>query len=202
MIDDARAASAIRRLGLRGGAWRPLGHGKEGIVVTDGEVVCKLFDGWRDEPVAAIERTVERIRAVVAGCSGASWLPLAARIDRVADLHTLWYRYEPSEPFNGGHERELCEMIRSLRRLGLMYYGFRASSFRHGSRGLLLVDLGIDVLPFEAPRWRHNLERAFLLARHGHRPDLKSLQHRALVGELVSELDEFPAFLRTCEEGL
>lgn len=200
MIDEMRHTRALRALAPLGGRWQPLGHGKEGIVLTDRLRVCKLFDGWIDKAASEIEPTLDRVQLVIDRCAGTSWLPPQPRLGRIGQMHALFYGYETTEPFGGGCERQFVDMLCALRVIGLMYFGFRTSSFRVGPRGLLLVDLGVDMRPYEATRWRHNLERAFLLARHGHRSDLKNMQQRALVGEAVPELDGLASFLRRCEE--
>jgi hypothetical protein len=197
---DTREARALAVVSPMGGAWRSLGYGKEGVVATDGVRVCKLFDGWSDRADGDIDATLALLRRLFERAAGARFLPLEPTISRIDNCWALFYHYEPTTPFTGGCEDELVAFIQILRSIDLMYYGYRTSSFRVGPRGLQLVDLGVDVLPLQTARWRHNLERAFLMARHGHRADLKALQQRALDGADLRELDGFESFKRACED--
>jgi hypothetical protein len=201
MTDDGRIAAARSLVGAQGDSWTCLGFGLEGVVLSDGRHVCKVFDGWADR--APSERTAlwslnERL---LDGGLGATFLPLDTALERAGEHYVLWYHYESTTPYTGGHDGSLVDIVRCMRALGLLYLGYRPSSFRVGPRGLLLVDLGCDVVPLEEARWRHNLERAFLMARCADRSDLKVLQARALAEEILEELRGFPEFFAACEAG-
>lgn len=174
-----------------------LGMGKEGVVLTDGHYVYKVFDNWRTEPDEVREERSARLHQLLDACRTSPWMPREALFDE-EDTPVLRYRYEPSFSYDGGHREDVAALIRDLRKAGLMNLGYRPSSFRIVRGRLCLVDLGCDILPYDPARIRHNLERAYLMIAHCRRPDFKELQERARKGEELHELRGFNLFLTEC----
>ncbi len=206
LADAASRVAAARRLARALAEPRVLtclGHGQEGVVLCDGRRVFKVFDGWQAREEAEIEAIVACNLRLLRASPAPSWCPRDATLDRCgsAGTYVLGYGHEPSEPYAGGHEPEVVQLVRGLRALGLMYYGFRPSSFRVAREGLRLVDLGCDLRPLDPGAVRHNLERAFLMVRLGAHPALRALQERARQGLALPELEGFEPFARRCLEG-
>ena len=176
-----------------------LGAGKEGVVVTDGQRVFKVFDGWQ-QPARAreVDEIVARIARLLAHRPVPDWLPRDGELHRI-EAGVVWsYAYEPSEPYVKGHAEQVTALFSDLRGLGLMNYGYRPSSFRVVDGAIRLVDLGCDLVPWDEERVKHNIERAYLLVEFGDRSDLKSLQEDARLGRDVTELRGVEAFMRRC----
>ena len=194
-LDCARAVLT----GLTSEPLELLGAGKEGVVVTDGQSVFKVFDGWQDPTRAEkSDEIVDRIARVLAHRPAPDWLPRDGKLHRI-EAGVVWsYAYEPSEPFLQGHAEQVIALFNDLRGLGLMNYGYRPSSFRVVAGTIWLVDLGCDLMPWDEQRIKHNLERAYLMIEYGDRPDLKSLQEDARLGRVVPELRSVEQFMRRC----
>jgi len=188
----AEKALAARELWL-------LGFGKEGVVLSDGHTVCKVFDGWRQRPPwirRAMESNTDNLLRLQ---PSPRWLPPEARLSHVDDQAVLLYRFEKSMPYQGGHRLQIVQMVRDLLAADAMYLGFRLSSFRLvREERVRLVDLGCDIAPLLPAALRHNLERAFLMVEHGWRPDLRVLFQRAFNGESLPDLEGFEQFYLEC----
>jgi len=196
-----RAAANLGRC-LAGAPVTLLGHGREGVVLTEGARVYKLFDGWTGRQDCEIEKMVRNIEELMRVAAGRSWAPQALTLRQVGALWVLTYDHQASIPYTGGRRGQVAGMVGDLARGGLMYLGMRPSSFRVCDDRLVLVDIGCDVVPFEQAAIAHNLVRACLMIEHGLSPRLRALQRRALAGTLVEKPRALGPFVRECGLGV
>ncbi|MFY0580304.1 histidine phosphatase family protein [Cystobacter fuscus] len=182
-----RACTLLGRGGLR-----LLGAGGEGVVVTDGESVFKVFDGW-PEPERA--RRAEHLACFVGRFEDCRTLVTLRALEQHSGLPVLRYDYVPSGPWEGEHTEDLLTFLSECWQQGIVYQCVNPSNFRLFSRGLRLIDYGSDLQPFTLKDWVFMARRAFLSLRLARREDLKALLRTALREWELPELEGFPAFL-------
>ncbi len=188
----ALARSQVRRLANPSGALRLLGAGTEGVVVTDGRQVFKWIDGWTS-------RDLRRTRAFLRSLAG-QWpdgdglYQIGAFIQDGCNA-ILVYRFEESQPYEGGHGPGLVRLLQECRDHGVACSNMHPDNLRVVGEHVKLVDYGRDLLPFSGPGFRSMCVRAWLSWRWHHRPDLKEIMRRALTDEKLPELDGLARFL-------
>ena len=197
----SREADALHRLMATGrsGPFRLLGQGHEAVVFTDEKRVFKVFDRW---PSPDEGPTPEDLLADLG--NDEDWQTLY-RIEvewPTPDRPLFSYRYEPSEPYDGGRLEDLARLILECRRAGLVMSNLHPDNVIVTGQGVKLIDYGVSLEPWTEEGELHMARRAWLMARCHARPDLKSLMRAALKDSRLPELLGFDEFLaRLAPEG-
>ncbi len=169
-----------------------LGSGGEGVVLTDGRTVLKVFDGWPESERAERARLLSCFLGRFEGCR--TLIPLQS-LEWHGGLPTLVYRYAASRPWSGEVEGDLLRFLAECWHQGVVYNCVNPTNFRVFSDGLKLIDYGSDLRPFTVKDWVYMARRAFLSLRFSHRRELKALLREALLEWELPELDGFCGFL-------
>lgn len=185
----ANAKAVVVRLADPTTPLNVLGCGTEGVVLSDGEHVFKVFDYWKSPEAAPFLRS-----------SVGAW-PDACCLYPLLELHesghdtVLVYPYEPSEPYTGGHGPGLVELLVECRRYGVVCRNLHPDNLRVIDSRVRLIDYGCDIRPLEdEDEYTMMCRRAWLSWRWAGRDDLKAIMRRALNDTEVPELDGFDRF--------
>ena|GEM_PF-426162 len=187
---EERARELLLRFGTTADL-KLLGLGGEGVVLTDGLHVYKVLDLLKRRPNHDTHDTLSKLLDPPAPLERLYQL---ARLEEVDGVLILAYAYEPSEPYRGGHGRDLIELCRECKRLGLVFRNMHPKNLRVAPSGVRLVDYGSDIRPYFDDGYRSMAQRAWLTWRWPHREDLDELMRRALVDQSLPELSGFENF--------
>ena len=188
----ANAKAVAERLAAPAGALTVLGCGAEGVALTDGTHVFKVFDYWKplhSESAAAFLRSL-----VGAWTDARSLYPL---LDfRESGHHAvLVYAFEASEPYTGGHGPGMVDLLAECRRYGIVCRNLHPDNLRVVDGRVRLIDYGSDLRRLESEHdYTMMCRRAWLSYRWAGRADLKAIMRRALNGADMPELDGFDRF--------
>ena len=188
----ANAKAVARRLAEPVGALGTLGCGSEGVVLTDGKHVYKVFDYWKSWQ---LDSTLDHLRSLVGAWRDTrSLYPLLAFHHEGRDA-VLVYPFEPSEPYTGGHGPGLVNLLVECRQQGVVCRNIHPDNLRVADGRVRLVDYGSDLRPLDDEReFTTMCHRAWLSFRCHDRPDLKALMRRALRQADLPELARFDRF--------
>ena len=176
----ANAKAVAKRLAKPGGALGTLGCGSEGVVLTDGKHVYKVFDYWKSWQ---LDSTLDYLRSLVdAWRDTRSLYPLLAfHQDQEGRDAVLIYPFEPSEPYTGGHGPGLVNLLVECRQQGVVCRNIHPDNLRVVDGRVRLIDYGSDIRPLDDEReFTTMCHRAWLSFRCHDRPDLKALMRQAL----------------------
>ena len=191
-VANAMAAASALAQPPPAGTLSVLGSGAEGVALTDGERVFKVFDYWKPQDSVAA-------RAFLGGLAGA-WSG-ARSLHPILGYHesgtraVLVYPYEPSEPYVGGHGPGLVDLLVECRRFGVVHRNLHPANLRVTDGRVRLIDYGADLRPLaDEADFTAMCRRAWLCWRwagHGH---LKAIMRRALEDTGIPELEGFDRF--------
>lgn len=172
---------------------RVLGAGAEGVALTDGARVYKVFDYWKARDAAAQRAG---LRSLVGRFRGRRHLyPIEAFPEDGLDA-VLVYAFEESEPYVGGLGPSLVELLVECHAEKIVCHNLHPDNLRVVEGRVRLIDYGSDIHPFEDEGdFEQMCRRAFLSWRYSHRADLKEIMRRALVDRSIPHLDGFERFL-------
>ncbi len=190
-IANAKAAAA--RLAEPANPLAVLGCGVEGVALSDGRRVFKVFDYW---PQSHRFDDAPTFLASLVGAWGdtRSLYPI---IDFRQSGHraVLVYPFEASEPYTGGHGPGMVELLAECRRHGVVCRNLHPNNLRVVDGRVRLIDYGSDIRPLEKEReFVAMCRRGWLSYRWAKRPDLKEIMRRALDDVEIPELDGFERF--------
>ena len=188
----ANAKAVAKRLAEPAGPLGALGCGSEGVVLTDGEQVYKVFDYWKSWQ---LDPTVGYLRSLVGAWRDTrSLYPILAFHHEGRDA-VLVYPYEPSEPYTGGRGPGLVNLLVECRQQGVACRNIHPDNLRVVDEQVRLVDYGSDIRPLDDEReFATMCQRAWLSFRCHDRPDLKALMRQALRQVDLPELVGFDHF--------
>lgn len=167
-----------------------LGHGDEGVVVTDDTSIWKLFDRWSAQKAEAAVPVLERL--ITKGDAGAALkAPLSLR--QIAAGWLLELPHEVSQPWPGGHGPGLVELLADLHLAGLAFRNLHPKNLRVIGETARLIDYGADLVFVDDPRaqgldFLQMCRRAWLCWRWFWREDLKELMRSSLTKDDLPEL--------------
>ena len=188
----ANAKAVAARLVAPAGALTVLGSGAEGVALTDGTRVFKVFDYWK---TLHPESTTAFLRSLAGAWTDTRSLYPLLDFRESGHRAVLVYPYETSEPYIGGHGPGMVELLAECRRYGVVCRNLHPDNLRVVDGRVRLVDYGYDIRPLEREReYTMMCRRAWLSYRWAGRADLKALMRRALNGDEVPELDGFDRF--------
>lgn len=143
--------------GLSDHALRMLGNGGEGVALTDGKHVYKYF-------YAAIKNN-NYLRNISAHFERCAQCYLLEFFD-IGEKTVIRYKYEESEPYGGGHARELAEFIAFAKANGFAYDNYKPSNFIIADGKLKLIDYGKSFVPYTEALYRKSIARVYQMLRY------------------------------------
>jgi hypothetical protein len=201
MLADPRVAVAVKAICAATRAKTELtvlGLGEEGVVVTDGASIWKLFDRWSAQKAEAAVPVLERL--ITQGDAGAALkAPLSLR--RIPSGWVLELPHEISQPWSGGHGPGLVELLADLHRAGLAFRNLHPKNLRVVGETVRLIDYGADLVFVDDPRaqgldFLQMCRRAWLCWRWFWREDLQALMRCALTADDLPELSGHDALVQ------
>ena len=188
----ANAQAVAGRLANPSGPLNALGCGGEGVALTDGEHVYKVFDYWKSWQR---DSTLDYLRTLVGAWRDTrSLYPLLALREQGHDV-MLIYPFEPSKPYTGGYGRALVDLLVECRQHRVACRNLHPDNLRVVGDRVRLIDYGSDIQPLEDDReFTTMCQRAWLSLRCHDRADLKAMMRQALRDAHLPELEGFEAF--------
>ena len=188
----ANAKAVARRLAKPAGALAALGCGGEGVSLTDGKHVYKVFDYWKSWQ---LDSTLDYLRTLVGAWRDTrSLYPLLAFTQEGRDA-VLTYPFESSEPYAGGHGPGLVNLLVECRQQGVVCRNIHPDNLRVVGERVRLIDYGSDIRPLEDDyEFTTMCQRAWLSFRCHDRADLKALMRQALRRADLPEIAGFERF--------
>ena len=188
----ANAKAVAGRLTNPVGPLNALGCGGEGVALTDGEHVYKVFDYWKSWQRNA---TLVYLRTLVGAWRDThSLYPLLALREQGRDA-LLIYPFEPSKPYTGGYGRGLVDLLAECWQFRVACRNLHPDNLRVVGDRVRLIDYGSDIRPLEDDReFATMCQRAWLSLRCHDRADLKAMMRQALRDTRLPELQGFEAF--------
>ena len=188
----ANAKAVAERLANPAGTLDALGCGSEGVALTDGERVYKVFDYWKSWQR---DSTLDYLRTLVGAWQDTrSLYPLLAFREQGHDA-LLIYPFEPSKPYTGGNGRGLVDLLAECWRFRVACRNLHPDNLRVVGDRVRLIDYGSDIRPLENDdEFATMCQRAWLSFRYHDRADLKAMMRQALDDPHLPELEGFDAF--------
>ena len=200
----ANAKAVARRLTSPSEELRLLGCGKEGVALTDGSLVYKVFDFWWKRGAVVSAPTL--LRSLVGQWPYSRFLYPLARFEQFGHQAVLAYPFEESEPYRGGHGPSLVGLLAECHRHGLVCRNIDPDNLRVVGDRVRLIDYGSDILLREdgdaGDEFRVMCQRAWLSFRFAMHDDLKAVMRRALRDPEVPHLDGFERFFQAVRSAL
>ena len=188
----ANARAVAGKLAAPGGPLTVLGYGAEGVALSDGERVFKVFDYLKSSHVTD---ALPFLRTLVGAWSDTRCLYPILDLRESGHRAVLIYPFEPSEPYGGGHGPGMVELLAECRRHGIVCRNIHPDNLRVVDGRVRLIDYGADIRPLESERdFEAMCRRAWLSYRWANRPDLRDIMKRALNDAGNPELDGFERF--------
>lgn len=199
------AIATVRRMHRTmdsGAALRPLGAGTEGVVLTDGTSVFKVFDYWKP---ADSNNARQRLAALVGRWPTGAGLYGISRFVTDGLDNVLVYPFEDSLPYRGGHGPGMVDLMADCHVNGLVCRNIHPKNLRVVGTRVRLIDYGGDLaLAGELDDFESQFElmcrRAYLSWRFWDRSDLNELLrasiHDAHMPELAGFFDYFMQAVR------
>ena len=173
----ANARATVLELAGPAGRLDHLGSGSEGVVLSDGVHVFKVFDYWKSWRVAST-RTL--LGSLVGAWSGARYLYPLSRFNESGSRAVLVYPFEASAPYAGGHGPGMVGLMAECHRYRVVCRNIHPDNLRVVDGRVRLIDYGSDIHPFDEDEFVAMCRRAFLSWRWANRPDLKQTMRSAL----------------------
>lgn len=192
-IHQQRVVSAKHRIAhhFNTSCLRVLGSGSEAIVFTDGNTVFKCIDYWKTRTPKAQFDFLRENAGTWKGISGI--YPLQSVI-RDGAWVLITYPYEASEPYEGGYEDRLIELVNGCTSAGIVCNNIHPKNLIDTGTEVKLIDYGSDIRPWNELGFEHMARRAFLSCWYADRPDLKDLMRQSLTDTYMPELSGFEKF--------
>lgn len=153
---DGICGDIIKYFGLKN-ALRVLGNGGEGVALTDGKYVYKVFFS----PLKNYDFLCNA--ALTLECCEQCY-PL--EFFDVNGRTVIRYKYEKSKPYKGGHARELARFIAFLKAYNMAYDNYKQSNFIVVNGRLKLVDYGKSFVSYTEELYRKSITRAYQMLRY------------------------------------
>ena len=174
-----------------------IGEGQEGIVYTDGKKAYKYL-------ISNISQIKNSTRKIIK-----TKLNTSANLKRIVTVEKLIIEKNEmliSMPFiegknyQGGRLTEFLELLRECKRSGLALTNLCPDNLIVGKNGLVYVDVGRSIVPYQETLFIQMCKRAFLTYRWHFRVDLKDLLTRSINEQNMPELFGFEEFMKSVEQ--
>ena len=186
------AKTVATRAAFPEGSLKVLGCGKEGVALSNGTYVFKVFDYWWKSSADLAAPAFLREKVGV-------WKD-TRYLYPILDFHTsghravLVYPYEDSEPYPGGHGASMVALLRECQRQNIVCRNIDPANLRVVGGRVRLIDYGSDIHPYSENEFKTMCQRAWLSFRWAHLPNLKEIMRKALTNGNLPELDGFDRF--------
>ena len=197
-LEDGRVANAkaaARRLASPAGSLTLLGSGKEGVALTNGQHVFKVFDYWWKSSDTL--EAPELLRSLVGAWRGTRHLYPILDFRRLGHRAVLVYPFEDTEPYAGGCGPGLVGLLEECRRHGIVCRNIDPDNLRVIDGRVRLIDYGSDIRRHsrdDEREFRIMCQRAWMSFRWAANPDLDKVMRKALTDSTIPELDGFERF--------
>lgn len=191
----ANAKAAVRRLASPRGPLTCLGSGKEGVALSDGQHVFKVFDYWWKS--SATLEAPELLRSFVGAWRDARHLYPILDFRRIGYRAVLVYPFEHTEPYAGGCGPGLIGLLEECWRHGIVCRNIDPDNLRVIDGRVRLIDYGSDIrrlAPDDEREFEIMCQRAWMSFRWAANPRLDMVMRRALTDSDIPELDGFERF--------
>ena len=188
---DTNAKAIAKRLAAPLGPLTVLGRGAEGVSLSDGKYVYKVFDYWKSRNFTS---TRAFLRRLVGAWKDANCLYPLLEFHVSENCPVLVYPFEPSEPYTGGYGPGMVDLLVECRRYGVVCRNIHPNNLRVVNGRVRLIDYGSDIHPWDEREFVTMCQRAWLSYRWANRPNLKEIMRVALKDEKIPELDGFARF--------
>lgn len=188
-----RVATAERRIRRRfsPGHLRLLGCGTEAVVFTDEHTVFKCIDYWKTRMPGS---QLDFLQTQVGRWADASGLYVLREVVEDGPWAIITYDYEPSTPYDGGHEADLVALLNDSCSVGIVCNNVHPKNLVVTGSGVKLIDYGSDIRPWTPLGFEHMTRRAFVACRYADHPELPSLMRRVLRDAELPEMVGYAAF--------
>lgn len=181
-----------------------LGAGKEGVSVTDGHSVWKLFDRWTPKQA---NRAVPVLHRLLTQVRESDALPVPRALTRTPVGWLLELPFEESQPYEGGFGPGMVELLADLHRHGVHCRNLHPDNLRVVEERVRLIVWGADLVDHHDPAaegegFLNMCRRAWLCWRFAWRNDLKELMRGALGDPDLPELSGCEGLQRAVRERL
>ena len=102
--------------------------------------------------------------------------------------------------YNGGRITDLLELLRECRKIGVITTNLWPKNLVIGKNGLIYVDIGRSIVPYQENLFNEMCKRAFLTYRWHFRSDLKELLTRSIHEPNMPELFGFDEFKKAVDQ--
>ena len=194
-IQPERTANAKAIASTLAGPIAPLtvlGCGMEGVALSDGKHVFKVFDYWWKS--SSTVSAPAYLHTLVGKWNDAKCLYPIVDFQQDGHRAVLVYPFEPSEPYTGGHGPGMVELLAECWRHGVVCRNIHPDNLRVVDGRVRLIDYGSDIRPFAADEFVTMCQRAWLSYRWANQPKLAQIMRRALKDDGIPELDGFDRF--------
>jgi 2-polyprenyl-3-methyl-5-hydroxy-6-metoxy-1,4-benzoquinol methylase len=174
-----------------------IGQGQEGIVYSDGTKAYKYFI---KNGIQKKNRLLNVVR---------DKLNTSANLKRIVTVEKVIVRDNQvllcmplikGNHYNGGLITELLELLRECKKTGIVTTNLWPKNLIVGETGLMYVDIGRSIAPFQEDLFNEMCKRAYLTYRWHFRSDLKELLTRSLQDPNLPELFGFDEFKQAIEK--
>ena len=197
-LEDERTANAIataRRLAEPEGTLSVLGSGKEGVALSDGRHVFKVFDyWWKSADVLAAPGV---LRFLVGAWRDTRHLYPLLEFRQAGHRAVLVYPFEDTEPYAGGCGPGLIGLLEECWRHGIVCRNIDPDNLRVIDSRVRLIDYGSDIRVLsrdDEDEFRIMCQRAWMSFRWAANPRLDKVMRKALTDSNIPELDGFERF--------
>ena len=188
----ANAKAVGNRLAAPAGPLTVLGWGAEGVALSDGARVFKVFDYWKSSHRGT---AASFLHSLVGAWTDSRGLYPLLEFHESGHQAVLVYPFESSEPYTGGFGPGMVELLAECRRYGIVCRNLHPDNLRVVNGRLRLIDYGSDLIPLESEReYTMMCRRAWLSCRWAGHADLKAVMRSVLNGAEPPELDGFDRF--------
>ena len=170
---------------------RLLGHGSESVVFTDEHTVYKCIDYWKTRmPLTQIRFLQDNV-----GRWDYPGLYPLRKVTNEGTWTILTYDFEPSVPYEGGHESDLVRLMESCHAAGIVCNNIHPKNLVvTKANGVKLIDYGSEIRPWIPIGFELMARRMFLTCNHADHPQLETLMRRVLSTHRLDEMDGYPEF--------
>jgi 2-polyprenyl-3-methyl-5-hydroxy-6-metoxy-1,4-benzoquinol methylase/GT2 family glycosyltransferase len=174
-----------------------VGQGQEGLVYSDGTKAYKYFI------TNGVQRKTGLLRLIKEKLKPSTGLKRIVTVEKLVfegNQVLLAMPFIEGHPYDGGRLLELLELLRECRRAGVVTTNLWPKNLIVGKNGLVYVDVGRSIVPYQKGLFAEMCKRAFLTYRWHFRTDLKELLTRSIHDPDMPELFGFEEFRKAVEQ--
>lgn len=182
----------VLRQPLPTGSLTVLGSGKEGVALSDGHHVFKVFDYWWKSSDTL--EAPELLRSLVGTWRGTRHLYSILDFRRCGHRAVVVYPFEDTEPYAGGCGPGLIGLLEECWRHGIVCRNIDPDNLRVIDGRVRLIDYGSDIRMHsrdDEREFRIMCQRAWMSFRWATNPRLDKVMRKALTDSNIPELDGF-----------